>query len=59
MNMMPYIRDSKGRVWYICRDCGNKEMKQYNFCPVCKNISRGTNPERLSALARLIASGRL
>ena len=58
MNMIPYIKDSQGRAWYICRDCGNKEMRQYNFCPVCKNTARNTNPEYLSALARLIASGR-
>lgn len=55
-NMINYIRDRKGRTWYICRDCGNKELYQPDFCPVCHNVGRNPNPRYREALANLIAS---
>lgn len=56
-NMLYYITDRKGRAWYICRDCGNKEMKKYNFCPVCKNTGKNPNPKFLRELANVIKAG--
>lgn len=55
-NMINYIRDRKGRTWYICRDCGNKELSQFTFCPVCKNVGQNPNPRFREALANLIVS---
>lgn len=55
-NMIPFAVIS-GRQWYICRDCGNKEQRKYNFCPVCKNEQKTTDPQKINAIAVLMASG--
>ena len=54
-NFIRFFTDSKGCTWYICVDCGNKERKKYNFCPVCKNTERNPNKE-LQALIAFIAT---
>lgn len=43
-----------GQTWYICIDCGHKERKKYNFCPVCKNTERSKSKE-LQAVILMIA----
>lgn len=43
--------------WYICIDCGNKERKQYNYCPVCKNTERNPNKELRNVLDLFILKG--
>lgn len=54
-NMIPYAVIS-GRQWYICRDCGHKEQRKYNFCPVCKNEHKGSKKVQ-NAIALIIAAG--
>ena len=53
-NMIFYLKDKKDRKWYICCTCGNKELKQYSFCPVCKNEGENPNPDFRRELANVI-----
>ena len=55
-NMVYYTTDKNGKIWFICRDCGNKEHFQFTFCPVCKNEREHQNPEFRSALKTIIAN---
>ena len=54
-NLIPYIVDRRGKQWYICRDCCNKEQIKHLFCPVCGNVKPSTNPEIKKAIAQVIA----
>lgn len=57
-NLIPYIVDRRGKQWYICRDCCNKEQIKRLFCPVCGNVKPSTNPEIKKAIAQVIAENR-
>jgi hypothetical protein len=57
-NLIPYIVDKKGKQWYICRDCANKEQFQFLFCPVCRNLKRSTNEALQKAVAGVLKSKR-
>lgn len=57
-NMIFFMTDRRGGEWFICRDCGNKEHYQTDFCPVCKNVRPHQNPEFRAALGNLIATAK-
>ena len=53
-NMNYFFTDKSGRAWYICKDCGHKEMWKPVFCPVCKNKYRCTNQDKKQVIDMLI-----
>lgn len=58
-NMVYFATDKNGYLWFICRDCGNKEHSQFKFCPVCQNAHRNPDGEFKAALENLISTRRI
>ena len=56
-NMLFFAKDKKGRDWYICKDCGNKEMSRFLVCPICHN-EPNQDKEKREALNNLIINAR-
>ena len=52
-NFYKYCVDKRGKTWYICRDCGNKEQYCPACCPVCENKVRNTRQELIDIISRL------
>jgi len=55
-NMIPFAV-IHGRQWYICRDCGHKEMKKYDICPVCKNEHEADEQKKLAFETLMLTAG--
>lgn len=50
----------RGKDWYMCTDCGNKERFRFLVCPVCENKPGNVELQKaVKQAAAVLIAGRI